>query len=479
MQLSNNFLWGGAISANQTEGAFDEGNRGITNFDMLPMNPSRLQDVVLDKPNFLDEIHDYYSGRQGIDFYHRYKEDIALLAELGVNSFRISIAWSRIFPFGDEEQPNRAGLSFYKKVLQEMKANNIEPVVTISHFDMPLGIIQKYGGWYNRKVVDLYMKFAKAVLQEFKDDVIYWIPFNEMNMTMHIPFIGAGLTFDSTENRLEKKYQAAHHQLLANALAIEFGRSINPNLQFGCMMAAGKTYAYTCRPEDVFAAFTNDKHNYFFSDVQVKGKYPKSMHAYFTNENIQLHIEPKDVEILANNTVDFLSFSYYASACSAAEDQDIEKVRANGPDTLKNPYLPDTNSVWQADPLGLRITLNSLYDRYEIPLFIVENGLGTYDDRMENGKIHDDYRIDYMASHLQNMIAAVEEDGVELLGYLSWGLIDLVSVSEGKMSKRYGVIYVDADDYGNGTYNRYKKDSFDWYREVIKSNGEVLKIKGE
>lgn len=474
MKLSKDFLWGGAISANQTEGNFDKDGRGLTNFDMLPMDPSRLQDVVVDQDNFLDHEYDFYSGRQGNNFYEKYEEDIELLSELGVNSFRISLAWSRIFPNGDEKEPNEKGLVFYENVLKKLKEKNIEPIVTISHFDMPLTLIQKYGGWYNREMVDLYLKFSETVMTRFKEYVTYWIPFNEMNMTMHIPFIGAGLTFTSQENRLEKKYQAAHHQLLANARTIELGRKISSSFQFGCMMAAAKTYPYTCRPEDVFAAFESDKHNFFFSDVQVKGKYPKAMVAYFKNNNIKINMEAEDTETLSNNTVDFLSFSYYASACSAAQDQDIEKVRTNGPDTIRNPYLPESKSAWQVDPLGLRITLNSLYDRYEIPLFIVENGLGTYSDQLINGKIHDEHRVEYMESHFKNMISAVIEDGVELIGYLAWGIIDLVSVSEGKMSKRYGVIYVDADDKGNGTYQRVKKDSFYWYQKVIKTNGNCL-----
>lgn len=474
MVLSSDFMWGGAISANQTEGSFNSDDRGLTNFDMLPQNPSRLKDVITDQENFLKNTFDYYSGRKGNNFYQQYKEDISLLAELGVNSFRISLAWSRIFPNGDEKTPNERGLAFYESVIDELIANKIEPIITISHFDIPLGIIENYGGWYNRKVIDLYLNFSQVVMERFKEKVRYWIPFNEMNMTMHIPFIGAGITFTSTENTLEKKYQSAHHQLVANAKTIEVGRKITPDFKFGCMMAAGKTYPYTCKPEDVFATFEQEKANYLFSDVQVKGQYPQLMLKFFEKNNINITMLPEDTHLFKNNTVDFLSFSYYSSACNAAHNKDIDTVKMNGPDTLKNPYLSDTNSVWQIDPLGLRITLNTLYDRYEIPLFIVENGLGTYADELINGRIHDDYRIDYMKQHLSNMKKAIEEDGIELLGYLAWGIIDLVSVSEGKMSKRYGVIYVDSDDNGIGTYHRYRKDSFYWYQTVIKTNGESI-----
>lgn len=474
MVLKESFLWGGAISANQTEGHFNADGRGLTNFDMLPPDPRRLEDVYLDQANFLAETHDYYSGRCGNNFYQTYDSDIELLAELGVNSFRLSIAWSRIFPTGEEEEPNEQGLAFYSKIFEKLKAKKIEPIVTISHFDMPLHLIKKYGGWYDRKIVDLYLKYAAVIMKRFSDYVTYWIPFNEMNMIMHIPFIGAGLTFTQNENKLAKKYQATHHQLLANAKAIQIGRRINPHFKFGCMMAAAKTYPYTSKPEDVFSTFESDKFNLIFSDVQVKGKYPNFLAGYFAKKQICLQTEGEDFSILKNNTVDFLSFSYYSSACSAAEDSDVEKVKTNGPDTVRNPHLPSSNSVWQVDPLGLRITLNQLYDRYELPLFIVENGLGTYQDQLVDGQIHDDYRIKYLKEHFENMILAVEEDGVELIGYLMWGMIDLVSVSEGKMSKRYGLIYVDADDQGNGTYKRYRKDSFAWYKKVIGSNGNIL-----
>lgn len=475
MELPKRFMWGGSISANQSEGNFDIDNRGLTNFDMLPQHPSRLQDVVLDQDNLLEKKIDFYSGRIGNDFYNRYEEDIALLSELGVNSFRLSVAWSRIFPNGDEEKPNELGLFFYEKVIDELLKYNIEPIVTISHFDMPLGIIKKYGGWFNRKVIQLYLNFAETVMRRFKTRIRYWIPFNEMNMTLHLPFIGAGVTFTSDENRTEKKYQAAHHQLVANAKTIEIGRKINSDFHFGCMMTAGKFYSYTCKPEDVFATFESERNAYFFSDVQIKGYYPKLMLKYFQNKEINIDISTEDKDVLRNNTVDFLSFSYYASSCSAAVDDDLEKTKSNGPDTIKNPYLDDTtDNVWQIDPVGLRTTLNALYDRYEIPLFIVENGLGSYKDKFENNQIHDDYRIEYFKGHISNMKKAVVEDGVELLGYLAWGIIDLVSISEGTMSKRYGVIYVDSDDRGEGTFDRFKKDSFYWYKDVIETNGEYL-----
>jgi 6-phospho-beta-glucosidase len=474
MALQPGFLWGGAISAVQAEGAYLKDGKGLSNFDMLPMNDRRLKDVMMDEDNIFTEMDQNYPSHSGNDFYHRYKEDIAMLAEMGFKCFRFSISWTRIFPNGDEPEPNQAGMTFYENIIAELKNHNIEPMITISHFDIPMNLVEKFGGWANRKVVDYHLHYSKTLLQHFGHQVKYWIPFNEMNMVMHIPFIGGGLTFTKNEQKLEKKYQAAHHQLLANALAIKAGKQINSELRFGCMLAAGKTYPYTCKPEDVFASLESDKHNLFFSDVQVYGEYPRYIEPYFNKNGISICTELEDYEILKNNTVDFVSFSYYSSACTATSVEGLEMRRTNGFETIKNPYLPPSGSVWQVDPIGLRITMNQLYDRYRLPLFIVENGLGTPDEPDANGIVQDEYRIQYLSDHVKNMKLAVEEDGVELIGYLTWGCIDVVSVSEGKLSKRYGFIYVEGDDEGNGSLKRYPKSSFYWYQKVIASNGEIF-----
>lgn len=395
------------------------------------------------------------------------------MKELGANSFRFSISWSRIFPTGEEEAPNEAGLQFYENILTELERLQMEPIVTLSHFEIPLHLVKKYNGWENRKVVELFLHYAETVLQRFKGRIKYWIPFNEMNMVLHIPFIGGGILFEEGKDNLSIQYQAGHHQLLANALSIEAGKRIDPDNQFGAMLAAGKTYAYTCDPKDVFAALQQEKENLLFSDVQVFGEYPRFFSHFIKDKQLNLTIYPEDREALQKNTVDFVSFSYYSSACTAAEENGIDRVATNGYTTLRNPYLPKAKSVWQDDPLGLRITLNQLHDRYHKPLFIVENGIGTQDDFVD-GKVHDDYRIHYLKEHVKNMKLAMEEDGIDLMGYLMWGIIDLPSVSEGKISKRYGVIYVDQDDENNGSHQRYKKDSFTFYQKVIASNGAVV-----
>ena len=474
MQMKEGFLWGGAISAAQAEGGTACGGKGLTNFDMLPMDERRLQDVYLTQNNFLEQPATYLPAGYGIDFYHTYQQDIQLLAELGINCFRFSISWARIFPKGDELTPNEQGLAFYEAMLKECRNHHIEPIVTISHFDMPLHLVKTYGGWQHRDVIDCYVRYATCIMERFQHEVTYWIPFNEMNMIMHIPFIGGGLTFHKETEILQKKYQAAHHQLLANALTVQAGKQINPSFQFGCMLAAGKTYAYTCNPEDVFAALQHERENLMFSDVQVFGKYPAYVSYELAKQHIHIDMKEQDEFILQQHTVDFVSFSYYSSACTAANEEGIERSEMNGGSTLRNPYLEAAESVWQNDPLGLRITLHQLQDRYHLPLFIVENGLGTADTLEQNHQIHDTYRIHYLRSHIQNMIQAVCEDGIDLIGYCTWGIIDLISVSNGRLSKRYGLIYVDADDEGHGSYQRYKKDSFAWYHKVIATNGAYV-----
>lgn len=474
MRFKKDFLWGGAISANQAEGAYLEDGKGLSSFDMLPMDERRLKPVFLDRDNILNTEGAHYPSRTGIDFYHRCQDDIAMLAEMGIRCFRFSVSWSRIFPNGDDLEPNEAGMTFYENILKELRRYRIEPVITISHFDVPMHLVTEYGGWQDRRVADLYVRYACTLMERFQEYVTYWIPFNEMNMILHIPFIGGGLTFTDGENVLEKEYQAAHHQLLANALTIREGRKISGKFRFGCMLAAGKTYPLTCRPEDVMAALLHERENLFFSDVQVWGRYPAYTSFYFKEKGISIRMGTEDQEILKENTVDFVSFSYYSSACSAVDESGLEKTAANGPDTIRNPYLPESGGVWQNDPLGLRITLNHLYERYHLPLFIVENGLGTRDDGEDPEHIEDDYRIRYLRDHIKNMADAVEQDGVELIGYLTWGIIDLISVSDGRLSKRYGLIYVDGDDHGQGTGKRYKKKSFYWYKRVIETNGACL-----
>lgn len=475
MKKETQFLWGGAISAAQSEGNYLADGRQPSNFDYLPLDDRRLKAVYKNQADSIlastgDEI---YPGRNGNDFYHHYREDIGLLKELGVNSFRFSISWSRIFPTGEEEQPNEAGLKFYEDLLTELEKQQMEPIVTLSHFEIPIQLVKKYNGWEDRKVIDFFLHYGKTVMTRFKERIKYWIPFNEMNMVLHIPFIGGGILFEEGKDNLSMQYQAGHHQLLANALIIQAGKEIDPANQFGAMLAAGKTYAYTCDPKDVFAALQQERENLLFSDVQVFGEYPKFFAHYIVEKSLKLRIDQEDDEILKKNTVDFVSFSYYSSACTAAEESGIDRVATNGYTTLRNPYLPKGKSVWQDDPLGLRITLNQLQDRYHKPLFIVENGIGTQDE-FADGKVQDDYRIHYLRGHIKNMLLAVEEDGIELMGYLMWGIIDLPSVSEGKISKRYGVIYVDQDDQNKGTHQRYKKDSFAFYQKIISSNGAVV-----
>ncbi|AQW57123.1 6-phospho-beta-glucosidase [Vibrio owensii] len=467
-----NFLWGGAIAANQSEGGYREGGKGLTTVDMIPYGDNRMPIKLglVDSVELSEE--EFYPSHQAIDFYHRYKEDIALLAEMGFKTFRMSIAWSRIFPKGDELEPNQAGIDFYRSVFEECHKYGIEPLVTLCHFDVPMHLVNEYGSWRNRKMIGFFERYARTCFEAFDGLVKYWLTFNEINILLHSPFSGAGLLFQEGENRDQVKYQAAHHELVASALVTKVAHEINPENQVGCMLAGGNFYPYSCKPEDVFTAMQKDRENLFFIDVQSRGYYPSYAQKVFDEKGVKLDILEEDYETL-KHTVDFISFSYYASRCASAEMNANNTSEANVVKSIRNPHLPASDWGWVIDPLGLRITMNTLYDRYQKPLFLVENGLGAKDVPDENGEVQDDYRIDYLRLHVEAMADAIT-DGVPLMGFTPWGCIDLVAASTGEMSKRYGFIYVDRDNLGNGTLNRTPKKSFHWYKRVIASNGTEL-----
>ncbi len=468
------FLWGGATAANQCEGGWNVDDRGLANVDVIPHGLDRFSAMLGEgTPLECDDEH-YYPSHEAIDLYHHYKEDIALLAEMGFKVYRMSIAWTRIFPNGDEDEPNETGLAFYENVFRECRAHGIEPLVTITHFDLPIHLIKEYGGWRSRKLIEFYKRLARTLFSRYKGLVRYWLTFNEINMILHLPFMGAGLVFEEGESREQAKYLAAHNELVASAWATKIAHDIDPDIKVGCMLAAGSYYPYSCNPADVRDAQLRNQENYFFVDVQARGHYPAFALRRFEREGIDVGMTAEDEKILAENTVDFVSFSYYSSRCTAAEPPVDAEMAGNAFRGVKNPYLQASQWGWAIDPLGLRITMNDLYDRYQKPLFIVENGLGARDEVEEDGSINDDYRIDYLRAHIEAMRGAIVEDGVELWGYTTWGPIDLVSASTGEMSKRYGFVYVDRDDAGNGTLERRRKKSFCWYKKVIASNGADL-----
>ncbi|MRN53079.1 glycoside hydrolase family 1 protein [Paenibacillus monticola] len=474
------FLWGGATAANQLEGAFDADGKGLSSADMVAYIPKaeRTNDHAIEINS--ERIEQILSGefearfpkREGIDFYHRYKEDIALFAEMGFKVFRLSINWARIFPNGDDAKPNEAGLQFYDNVFDELHKYGIEPLVTLAHYETPLGLTQKYNGWASREVVECFTTYAQTVFTRYKAKVKYWITFNEINMMTLSPFTGGGVVIDRSENKLQTIYQALHHQFVASALATKLVHEIIPGSQMGCMLARMESYANTCNPEDVRLNQHENQLNLYFTDVHSRGEYPRYMDRYFADNDIVIQKELGDDEILRENTVDYVAFSYYMTL-TVSTNPEGERAQGNLFGGVKNPYLNASEWGWQIDPVGLRIMLNTMYDRYRKPLFIVENGLGAYDKVEADGSIHDTYRIDYHRQHINQMKEAIM-DGVELIGYTSWGPIDLVSMSTSEMSKRYGFIYVDLDDDGNGTLARSKKDSFEWYKKVIASNGEEL-----
>lgn len=470
------FLWGGATAANQLEGAYNVGGKGLTVADVLP--GGKIRDSLREDPNFdfvMDETKYTYPNHVGIDFYNRYKEDIALFAEMGFKAYRMSIAWTRIFPKGDELEPNEEGLKFYDRVFDELSKHGIEPVVTLSHYEMPLHLITEYGGWRSREVLTFFERYLHAVYNRYKGKVKYWLTFNEINSGIVRPLFGLGFIAKNDDERYQQKFQAFHHQFLASALAVKLGHEIIPDSKVGCMIIYIPTYSYDSNPENVMHTLEVSRlFNNFCGDVHVFGEYPSYMNKYFKDHNIELQMKDGDLDLLKEGTVDFISFSYYMSRTEKKVKTSEEQVSGNVVlGSIKNPFLEASDWKWEIDPLGLRISLNELYDRYHLPLFIVENGLGAYDKVEEDGSIQDDYRIDYLRAHIKAMRDALE-DGVDLIGYTSWGCIDLVSAGTGELAKRYGFIYVDKQDDGSGTLERKKKKSFDWYKKVITTNGSDL-----
>lgn len=478
------FLWGGAVAANQIEGAWNVDGKGASIADHITAgtksSPRRFTKKILEEER--------YPSHEAIDFYRNYKEDIALLAEMGFKVFRLSIAWSRIFPNGDEETPNAAGLAFYKDVFTECKKYGIEPLVTLSHYEMPYALCENYGGWRDRRVIDFFLHYCETVFTEYRGLVCYWLTFNEMN-TLVSRFgnvLGAGILPEDGEDLFgmmrkeaetaeekSRRFTALHHQFVASAKAVQLAHRINPQNKVGCMLSAAGVYPYTCDPDDILEAQAQmNRSNWFCGDVCVKGKYPYYMNRFWVENDIVIAKETGDDEALKDGTVDFFSFSYYCSRCATA-DETVKRSAGNMMLGAANPYLPASEWGWTIDPKGLRYLLNEVYARYEIPIMIVENGLGAVDEVAEDGGIHDEYRIAYLQEHIKQMREAIA-DGVDLIGYTPWGCIDLVSASTGEMKKRYGFVYVDKDDSGYGTLARKKKDSFAWYKNCIETNGESV-----
>lgn len=474
-KLPDTFLWGGAVAAHQVEGGWNEGGKGVSVVDVLTAGSHGVDRVIT------DGIQDgyYYPNHDAVDFYHRYKEDIQLFAEMGFKCFRTSIAWTRIFPKGDEETPNEAGLQFYDDLFDELLKYGIQPVVTLSHFEMPYYLVKKYGGWKNRKLIDFFVKYALTVMERYKDKVKYWMTFNEINNQKNYkyPLFGytcSGVIFTEDENPEECMYQVVHHELVASAIVVKEGHKINPDFQIGCMIACVPLYPYSCHPEDVMYSALAMHDRYLFGDVHVRGEYPSYILREWERKGFSIKQEKEDAEILRQGKVDFVGLSYYMT--NAVKANNI--AEGNGldgfPGSISNPYVQKSDWGWQIDPIGLRYALNLLYERYQKPLFIVENGFGAIDEMDADGNINDDYRIAYLKAHIEEMKKAVLLDGVDLMGYTPWGCIDCVSFTTGEMKKRYGFIYVDRNNDGTGTLERYRKKSFYWYKNVIRTNGNCL-----
>lgn len=466
-QFPKDFYWGGAIAASQAEGATLEDGKGLSTADALPNGVFGDVQIPPRGP---------YLKQVAVDFYHRYHDDIKLFADMKLKMLRLSISWARIFPNGDDETPNAAGLAYYDDLIDTLIANHIEVMVTLEHFEFPLNLVTKYGGWSNPLLIELYVRFVTLLFKRYQGKVKYWLTFNEINVTLEAPFNGTGINQSVEDIDETTMYQAIHHQFVASAKAVKIGHEIDHNNMIGNMVAYSPYYPLTPDPHDVISAMQENRKIFFFTDVQARGSYPAYMKRYFKEHNIQLKITDEERELLKAGTVDFISFSYYMSYCATAKTDGVEKIRGNVVSAVSNPTLPRSDWGWQIDPVGLRYALNTMYDRYQKPLFIVENGIGSNDELItKDGEktVIDDYRIAYHRSHLQQAYEAIQ-DGVELLGYTSWTPIDIVSNGIAEMKKRYGFIYVDRNNDGSGTLARYKKKSFYWYRDVINSNGAAL-----
>lgn len=466
------FLWGGAIAANQAEGAWDVDGKGWCVADINEFLP----DVDLEKKSNMEITTAYikeamnsteriFPKRWGIDFYHTYKDDLKLLAELGLKTFRTSINWARIFPNGDELEPNEAGLQFYDDLFDEIIKNGMEPMITMSHYEMPLHLTTSYKGWYSREVIDFFVRYGQVLLDRYHDKAKKWIVVNQINLIVHESFNHLGIPEDAVEDLLSAKYQGVHNEMVASALITKYAHAHYPDNEIGMMLCGGPSYAASSKAEDVLAALKLNQMEYFFADVLLRGRYPGYAFRYFDDKGIHVTFGEYDEEAL-KHTADFMSFSYYYTQICDQDSYDKDL----GPH--RNKELPANPWGWTIDPIGLRILLNEFYDRYQCPIYITENGIG-YFDKLENGSIHDSYRIEYYRDHIRAMKEAIK-DGVDLRGYYAWGPIDIVSCSSSEMSKRYGFIYVDSDDYGKGSGERIKKDSFAWYQRVIRSNGEII-----
>ncbi len=462
-KFPQDFLWGGAISANQSEGNWRADNKLPSVADVMRVNERTSLSMTEIAKRVQDPRDELYPKRNGIDFYHTYEQDLELLAQTGSQVFRTSIAWSRIFPSGDEQEPNQAGLDFYYKLFTSCKKQGLKVMVTLSHYEMPLALVEKYGGWKKRQLIDFYVRYCKTVIKAYADLVDFWLPFNEIDSVFRHPFISAGLVKE--DQGLNNLCQAMHYQFVASAIVVNYIHRKTTS-KVGCMITGMQIYPATSRPEDNFLAQELRQEMYLAGQVQIQGHYPARI-LKLMQTKLKLDISAEDLQLLTQGTGDFLAFSYYTSIMKGAE-KDAEKAEGNTISGQKNPYLPSSKWGWQIDPVGLRTLCLDLADRFNVPLFIVENGLGAEDQVTEDQQIHDEDRIQYLQKHLEQLSTAINHDGVEIMGYLMWGMIDIVSSSTAQMSKRYGLIYVDYDDQNRGSGKRIKKDSFYWYQNMIK-----------
>jgi len=460
------FLWGASTSAYQVEGASLTHGKG----------PS-WQDVK--------EIPEGTSGLEVCaDHYHHYKEDVALMAEMGFKVYRFSISWSRLLPEGTG-RINQEGIDFYNNLIDECLKYDIIPLVTMFHFDMPAALDER-GSWSNPDSVDWFVEFATLMYKSYGDRVKYWLTINEQNMlTLVGPVIGTLHIPEGCTNEIKEIYQQNHHMLVAQAKAMVLCHEMVEDGKIGPAPNISLVYPASCKPEDVIASQnSNAIQSWLYLDMSVHGVYNNLVWAYLEEHDATPTFAPGDEEALKNGNPDFIGFNYYNT--STVEDYSLldTEVKSTKTDqqnrggvqgfykSFRNPNLGTTEFGWEIDPVGFRATVREIYSRYRLPLIVTENGLGAYDTLTEDGKVHDPYRIEYLRKHIEQVQLAIT-DGVEMMGYCPWSAIDLISTHEGAV-KRYGFIYVDREEFDLKSLDRYRKDSFFWYKDVIASNGQNL-----
>lgn len=459
-----NFLWGAASSAFQTEGAYKEDGKGLTVADLRCMESKKRLNIA--------------DTSTASDFYHRYREDIALMKECGLKSFRLSISWARIYP-DNTGVVNQAGLDFYDRVIDELKSSGIEPIVTLYHFDLPQWMVEEYNGFASRRAINDFITYARTCFLHFGDRVKYWLTINEEDVLANIPHF-SGLKSE------KESWQAYHHMNIANAQVMKLYHSLNLGGKIGPCISYCTVYPATLRPEDQLVAYeVEDIYTFSIVDVLLRGEYPKYLTNRLRKKRLLFETEPGDGDLMKGADPDFIGANWYTTEVVGQYIEETESFgEYEGPELprrrrkekgfvqyYQNPFTKYSNPEWNTDGVGFHLALRKLYERFHLPILITENGLSCDQEKLENGRVHDNNRVEYLGEMVHAMALSIE-DGVKIIGYNPWSFTDLLSSSQG-MEKRYGLVYVNRTNEEEKDLKRYPKDSYYWYKDCISRNGDI------